>query len=421
MLSALLVALREGVEAALVVGIVLVYLNRTGRPHLARYVWTGMSMAIVLSLGVALVLQRWQVSEDGFEGLMLLLAAIFVVTMIVWMNRVARHLKREIEDRVETLAQRTSFSAGLGLGAFVFLMVLREGVELAIILRAVQLSSEGLGTWIGTLAGLAVAVAVGLFFFKGTLRIPLARFFAATSTILILVACQLGITGLHELSEARWIYSSKQEMALVGPVVRNEFFFFVVILGAAAIVVLREWMTLAHQRLPQNSQLNEAERRRFEWDRRKQRRWAFAAAVTCFVVVLALAAEFVYARAQEAPPEARLLTPVGGVVRIPTAEVSDDNLHFYSVNIGSQLVRFLVIRKPGGWGTALDACLICGAAGYRQQSTNVICRNCAAAIYIPSIGESGGCNPVGVHSRLEGDSLVIQLSDLTHASAMVPR
>src|SRR6266849_1199294 len=222
-LSSLLIALREGVEAALVVGIILVYLSRTGRQHLARFVWYGVAAAAALSLGAAVALERWRISEDGFEGLMLLIAAVFVVTMIVWMNRVARHLKKE----VEAYAEKARSAAGWGIFLFVFLMVLREGAELAIILRAVELSSEGLQTWIGTIVGIAGAVAVGLFFFKGTLRVPLHRFFAATSVILMLVAFQLALTGLHELSEARWLPSSKTEMAILGPIVRNELFFFV--------------------------------------------------------------------------------------------------------------------------------------------------------------------------------------------------
>src|SRR5256885_13747743 len=125
-------------------------------------------------------------------------------------------------------------------------MVVREGTELALILRAVELSTEGLQTWIGTIAGIAGAVAVGLFFFKGTLRVPLHRFFAVTTVILMLVAFQLALTGLHELSEARWLPSSKQEMAVIGPIVRNELFFFVFIFGAAALLVLREWQSASH-------------------------------------------------------------------------------------------------------------------------------------------------------------------------------
>jgi high-affinity iron transporter len=417
LLSSFLIALREGVEAALVVGIVLVYLNRTGRAALVRWVWGGVAAATVSSLAVAIALERWRVSQDGFEGLLLLIAAVFVVTMIFWMNRVARHLKKQIEERVENYAGKRTFAAGLGLAMFVFLMVLREGAELALILRAVELSSEGLAVWVGTILGLSVAIAVGWFFFHGTLKISLAKFFSATSTILILVAIQLALTGVHELSEAMWLPSSRVEMAWIGPIVRNEVFFFTVILGAAAILVLREWFFARAQAALNIS--DAVERRRVEWERRKQRRWAFASAFTCTAVILILAAEFAYTRVTAAPTS-QTIEASGNEVRVPLSEVSDSNLHVFSVTANGTNLRFLVIRKPNGsWGTALDACLICGMAGYRQDGSNVVCRNCASAIYIPTIGEAGGCNPVGVPYRAENGALVIDVSTLAEARSRV--
>ena len=417
MLSSFLIALREGVEAALVVGIVLVYLNRTGRAALVRWVWGGVAAATASSLAVAIALERWRVSEDGFEGLLLLIAAVFVVTMIVWMNRVARHLKQHIEQRVEEFAGKGDFSAGLGLAAFVFFMVVREGAELALILRAVELSSEGLAVWIGTSLGLFLAIALGWFFFNGTFKISLSRFFAWTSTILSIFAVHLALTGVHELSEAMWLPSSRLEMAYVGPIVRNEVFFITVILGAAALLGIREWMAAIGRNDAVGS--DPAERRRLEWERRKQRRWAFASAFTCTAVILILAAEFAYTRVT-ATPMARAIEATGDEVRIPIAEVSDSNLHIFSVDAKGTSLRFLVIRKPNGsWGTALDACLICGTAGYRQDGSNVVCRNCASAIYIPTIGEAGGCNPVGVPSRTESGALVIDVATLTEARSRV--
>ena len=415
MLSALLIALREGVEAALVVGIVLVYLGRTGRQHLSRYVWTGLGVAVVASLAGAVLLDRWKISEDGFEGLLMLVAGLLVVTMIVWMNRVARSLRREIEQRVEGFAQKSALAAGMGLAAFVFVMVVREGVELVLILRAVELSSEGVGVWIGTSLGLALAVAVGVFFFQGTLRIPLGRFFAATSTILYVVAAQLFLTGLHEMSEAQWLPSSQREMAIVGPIVRHEIFFFVLIFGVAALLILREWFA------PNSAALNEAEnpaeRRRKEWERRRQRRWMLLAASSCLIVILGLTADFVYSEVAAAPPPAQSVTGQNGEVHIPQATVEDGRLHFFTLETDGTTIRFLVIRKPGGgYATALDACAICGPAGYRQDGQNVICRNCGAPIYIPSIGQTGGCNPVGFASRSEGGQVVFNVSALVEAA-----
>ena len=420
MLSAFLIALREGVEASLVVGIILVYLSRTGRGGLVRFVWYGVAAAAALSLGVAVALERWRISEDGFEGLMLLIASVFVITMIVWMNRVARHLKEEIEQKVEAYAERAGSAAGWGIFLFVFLMVLREGAELALILRAVELSSEGLQTWIGTIVGIAAAVAVGLFFFKGTLRVPLHRFFATTSVILMLVAFQLALTGIHELSEARWLPSSKVEMAILGPIVRNELFFFVFIFGAATLLILREWQAAAHDKNARGA-VNDAEKRLLESQNRRQRRWMMAAAVASLTVILVLTADFIYARANSAPPAAQPIDAAGNIVRLPVGEVQDGSLHLFTVNAGGQSLRFMIIKKPNGWGVALDACRICGAEGYRQDGQNVICRHCASAIYIPSIGDQGGCNPIGVPSHLDGGDLVIDISALTIAAKEIPQ
>ena len=420
MISSFLIALREGVEAALVVGIVLVYLDRTGRSRLARFVWTGVALAAALSLAAAIALERWKISQDGFEGLLMLIAAVFVVTMIIWMNRAARQLRKAIEQRVESFAQKTDLAAGLGLGAFVFLMVLREGAELALILRAVELSTEGLAVWIGTGLGLLLAIAVGFFFFEGTLKIPLGRFFAVTGAILVIVAVQLAVTGLHELSEAMWLPSGKREMALLGPIVRNEFFFFVVILGAAALLILREWRSMSRAAAAEAA--SGADRRRIRWERRTQSRWMFTAAVVFVMVILALTADFVYTRVSAAAPEAQTVTAQDGAVRILTAGVSDGNLHFFQVEANNISLRFVVIRRPdGSWGTALDACMICGWAGYRQSGSNVICRNCASAIYVPSVGQTGGCNPVSVPARVDGNELTIDVSALTDAARRVPR
>ncbi len=420
MLAAFLIALREGVEAALVVGIILVYLSRTGRAYLARFAWYGVAAATALSLGIAIALQQWRISEDGFEGLMYLLAAFFVVTMIVWMNRVARHLKKDIEQKVESYAVRAGRAAGLGIFLFVFLMVVREGVELALILRAVEMSTEGLQTWIGTILGIAAAVAVGVFFFKGTLRVPLHRFFAVTSAILMLVAFQLLLTGLHELSEARWLPSSKQEMALIGPIVRNELFFFVFVFGAAMLLILREWQSASHEKSAKAA-AGDAERRLLESQNRRARRWMMASTIACLTVILVLTADFIYTRANSAPPVSRAIAAVGNEVRVPLSEIQDANLHLFTVDVGGQSLRFMIIKKPNGYGTALDACRICGAEGYRQDGQNVVCRHCGSAIYVPSIGEQGGCNPVGVPARVDGGELVMDVSSLTQAASEVPK
>jgi high-affinity iron transporter len=415
MFASLLIALREGVEAALVVGIVLLYLARTGRKRLARAVWIGVFLAVLVSGGVAELLDRWQVNQDGFEGLLMILAAVFVVSMIVWMNRAARHLRKDIEQKIEGFTSREGWVAGLGVGTFVFLMVVREGVELALILRAVEFSTASLEVGIGTALGLALAALVGFSFFKGTLRVPLGRFFKATSLILTVVAVQLVITGLHEMSEAMWLPSSRMEMAIIGPIVTNQVFFFAVVLGVALVLAVREWSAMrARSAAPAGT---EAERRRAEWEQRRERRWLLSMAMVCVVVLVALSADFVYNRAEAAQPPAAAIAASGELVRLPIARLSGDPVvTFYSTTINGTTMRFLVVHKPGGtFQAALDACEICGPAGYVVRGNNLICRNCGSPIYIPSVGTPGGCNPIALSSHVENGTLVI---DFSHVTAM---
>ncbi|HEV2388905.1 MAG TPA: Fe-S-containing protein [Candidatus Acidoferrales bacterium] len=409
MIAALLVALREGVEAALVVGIVLLYLARTGRRQLARPVWVGVALAAIASGGLAALLSRWQVNQDGFEGVLLVVAAAFVVTVIVWMNRVARNLRKEIEQKVEGFAHREGWGGSLAVGAFVFLLVVREGVELALILRAVEFSTASLEVAIGTVLGLAIAIAVGIAFFQGTLRVPLGRFFKATSLILTVVALQLLVTGLHEMSEATWLPSSRREMALVGPIVRNEVFFFVLVLGVAAVLAIREWSLFPPAAAGGAS--NPADHRREQWERRRQRRWLVGSAAVCIGVLIALSGEFVYNRAAAAPPPATAVASAGTVVRLPAAALADPPVHFFTTVVDGTALRFLTVHKPDGTlGAALDACQICGAAGFTVQGSNLVCRNCSSPTYIPSVGSVGGCNPIGLPSHIENGMLIVDFS-----------
>src|SRR5690349_8766371 len=193
MLETFIITLREGVEAALIVGITLAYLAKIGRPELRKSVYTALAAAFVGSIGVAILISRTHYNQDIFEGWVMLVAAVFVVTMIVFMMRTGRKLKGEIEGKVGSLAANSS---RLGLFLFVFLMVLREGVETVLILSAVSLNSTGLMSFLGTLIGVALAVLFGVTFVKGSVRINLRKFFRITSVILIFVGVQLVVSGL---------------------------------------------------------------------------------------------------------------------------------------------------------------------------------------------------------------------------------
>src|SRR3974390_846323 len=266
MLQAFIITLREGVEAALIVGITLAYLSKIGRSDLRKSVYAALASAFAGSIGIAILLSRLQWNQDIFEGWVMLVAAVFVVTMIVFMMKTGRKLKGEIEGKIGLFARD---DAWIGLFLFVFLMVLREGVETVLILSAVSLNSSELLSFIGTILGVAVAILFGVMFVKGSVKINLQKFFKVTTAILFFVAAQLLIAGLHELSENGVLPSSRQEMAIIGPIVRNDLFFFLTILVLAALMVLFEMKSRQPADLPPSG----AARRKALWSARKERLW----------------------------------------------------------------------------------------------------------------------------------------------------
>src|ERR1700686_745464 len=294
MLEAFIVTLREGVEAALIVGIALAYLSKINRPELRKSVYAALVAAFVGSLGVAALLSRTQWNQDIFEGWVMLAAAFFVVTMIIFMMRTGRKLKSEIEGKVGLLGGR---NAWFGLFAFVFLMVLREGVETVLILSAVSLNSTELLSFVGTFLGVIVAVAFGVMFVKGSVRINLQKFFRVTTVILFFVAAQLIISGLHELSENGVLPSSKTEMAIIGPIVSNEAFFFVTILALAALMILFEVKRREPVALPPSGAI----RRKALWSAGRERLWMVSVYASSFIFILLVTGELAYTRSVNAP------------------------------------------------------------------------------------------------------------------------
>ncbi len=424
MIEQLIITLREGIEAALMVAIAITYLRRIGRTDLFRVVYAALLAAFGLSLAGAILMTRLQWNEDRFEGWMLLIAGVFVFTMVYWMSKAARHLHAEIEQRLGTLTRQDASATGVFL--FVFFMVLREGVETVLMLTSVSLNTSELLAWLGSVIGLALAILFGVAFVKGTIKIDLRRFFRITNVILWFIATQLLITGLHELSEAGVLPSSRAEMAYVGPLVRNDVFFFVVVLGLAGIMILRDRrasraaaaaaaasQTSGRSDAQGSEGLSGARRRAALAAARRDKIWSSLAYIAAFVFLIMIAGDYVYARSLRALSPAIQLTAHSGMVAVPASQIEDGNLHRYKVITPQGAVRFFAMRKPNGrLALAFDACQICGGEGYYQHGNMLFCRNCDAPINISSLGIWGGCNPIPLQYQATGKMVLIKLGAL---------
>jgi FTR1 family protein len=419
MLQAFVITLREGVEASLIVGIVFAYLGKIGRPELKRTVIWALLSAVAASVVAAVIVAKLQLNSDIFEGWVMLVAAFFVVSMIWFMNKTARSMKGEIEQKI---AKATAGTSKIGLFLLVFLLVLREGVETVLILSAVSLNSTELLSFIGTTLGILVAVVFGVLFIRGSVKINLQRFFRVTTIILYFVTFQLVVSGLHELSENGVLPSSTAEMRTIGPIVRNDLFFFVTMLALAGLMILLEQRRRVPEVLPETA--SAADRRRAAWTARREKMWMTGVVATSFLFIFLSSAEFIYAKSSTALSETNPVTLVGEQVTVPASQIADDKLHRYGVHVEdgqghSPEVRFLLYKKPDGKIVSVaDACSICGPVGFYIGSQGITCKMCASPLNPASMGQPGGCNPIPLPSTQANGQIAIAASDL---KAIAPR
>ncbi len=201
-LTTFFIMIREGLEASLIVGILLAYLKRVGAARHARLVWAGVAAALAVSLAVLGALQVLGAEFDGttekiFEGSTMLLATVVLTWMVFWMMRQARVIKGELHRGVD---RALASGAGWGLLLLAFFAVVREGVETALLLKAAFLST-GVVTPLGSLAGLAAAIGLGVVMYGFGVRIDLRRFFLVTAVILLLFAAGLASHAAHEFAD----------------------------------------------------------------------------------------------------------------------------------------------------------------------------------------------------------------------------
>ena len=214
MLASLLITLREGLEAALIIGIILAYLARTDSRQGFKPVWLGTSLAVLASLiaGAAIYLLAGELSgqaEEVFEGIAMFLAAGVLTWMIFWMRKQAVNIKAHLHAQIQSVL--TSGSS-LGLVAIAFVVVVREGIETVLFLfAATRVAESPILFTAGGFLGLAIAIGIGYSIYKGTSRLNLRTFFNVTSLVLIVFAAGLLAHGIHELHEA----------AIIPPVVEH--------------------------------------------------------------------------------------------------------------------------------------------------------------------------------------------------------
>ncbi|HEX4833441.1 MAG TPA: iron uptake transporter permease EfeU [Trebonia sp.] len=208
MLPTFVIGLREGLEAALIVGIIAAFLGQQGRRDALRQVWIGTGVAVAICIAIAIALQVIssdlpQRQQEGLETVVGALAVVMVTYMIMFMRRHARDLKGELEGAA---ASALAAGSSRALVVMAFLAVLREGFETAVFLLATfHASGDATTSWLGAVIGILLAAAIGYGIYRGGVRLNLGRFFRITGLVLVVVAAGLVMTVFHTANEAGWL------------------------------------------------------------------------------------------------------------------------------------------------------------------------------------------------------------------------
>ena len=196
------IALREGIEMFLIVALILSYLRRTGREALTRAVYSATAVSILSCAGAFLLFRRAS-NQSLWEGILALVAAVLVASLLVYMKRVSTHLKKDIETRVESRAAASSASAAFwGVFAFTILMITREGMETALLVSTALFQLRSAAVSLGLALGLFAAVAIGFAWTRLGRDVDLKALLNILALFLAIFVVQLSLYGVHELSEA---------------------------------------------------------------------------------------------------------------------------------------------------------------------------------------------------------------------------
>lgn len=430
-LQALIITLREGTEVALVLGIVLAYLRKTGRGQLRPAVFLGLGLAVAFSVAGAAIFYRFGLDAENelLEGITMLVAALLVGTLVIWMMSAGRGIKDKLEKKVDRLAaegpdQRPGRTrswifarAGLPILAFTFIMVLREGVETVLFLSALSVSvaSNPLYNILGGGLGIVLAILFGVVLVRGSLRVNLSQFFLITGMVLLLLVVKLLAGAIHEFSEIGLLPTNRTELAIIGFFTREVTSGFILVALILFPGLALWWHSYGGGPSQIPADLPPARRRKLLAEERREKRWGLATAVTAVGLSILLATSLMASARGGHDPEPEELKETGGRVTVNALELEEGKMRKYWVQVEEKKVRFFLLKQNGRIASALDVCEICPLKGYLQRGDVVICKSCDAPINFATIGQPGGCNPIPLSVKQAGEMLVVELKDLAAA------
>jgi FTR1 family protein len=421
MLESFVITLREGVEAALVIGIILAYLRKTGRAYLNKYAYWGLALSSIASVGLAVWFFTIHIEENELiSGYGSIVAGLLVGTAVLWMWRTGRRAGEHLRGRMERIIDKSGrgeAAAGLGILLLTFLMIFREGAETIVFLRGLSLApgASSLTISFGGLAGIGVATLFGYLFIKGALSIDLRNFFTLTSIVLLMLVLKLIATGVHELSEGGYLPSTDLELLIIGYLVRDLYAILILMALVAIPTGIFLWEAFRSRVHPQELEdKSPAERRLVLAELRSRRRFLLGAGALCALILLRLGS-YAMAAAQRGynPKPIEVASKGEQEIRIPFIQLEEGRMVKYLYRLRETGVRFILIKEGSRVISVFDDCPVCPPLGYAQlENGNLYCLNCNTEIALVTVGQKGGCNPIPLPAQVGTGAVQVKVADL---------
>lgn len=397
--------LNSSLEAGLILVLFMLGLKKAGFKSYTGLLYITLTVAIVFSVFTVYWLD-FLGDREIFEGYLAFAASAAAISFWFWIR------STPVADKTVNNLFAVIISFLLIFGKMLEIVMYPSTV---FIMSSNLLNTEMVLKIVGALSGLLITVLFVFIFFKAEKRISEKMYLVFSASVLLVVVFRQIITGLQVLFATGILPLTTWAVTIIAPLINSYYpaFFYALIALTVGL-----W-SIVSNRLSKNPPdisiaANHAHRRKLLAVFNRERRWNRALGISLLTVVMILAGNAALANRGVKIEPPIPVTADGNKILLPLEQVNDGKLHRFSYLTAQNIeTRFIVIKKGESlYGTGLDACDICGKAGYYQRGDEVVCKNCDVVMNIPTIGFPGGCNPIPIKNKMEGGSLVINASDL---------
>ncbi|MHB1126710.1 MAG: Fe-S-containing protein [Bacillota bacterium] len=410
MLQSLVLTLRPGMEAALTVALLLGYLHILDRTELLSWAKRGITAALVLSVAVAFFLQRFG-GREPYEGTVMLFATISCILLLAWM---LMNNRRQVQNE-----HQATGAAGFLWGLAILLVVLTRGVDIALFPTNIFVPSAGyLNTELilkisGGVIGLLLAVVWGTTLSNTVKRATMPGILYLVTGVLLIHILRQTVVVVQILVVNGVLPMNDLLLEIIIPLINKDAWLSgaLIALGSLAILITA---FEARKRSTTQKAANPAQLRKLTARKLADMRWLKSSTVLLLLAVFLMLTGYVAANRKVELSPAVPVSVQDANISIPMDSVNDGQLHRFGYTTArGTTVRLIIIQKGGSaYGIGLDACEICGNAGYYQRGKSVVCTNCDVIINKATIGFKGGCNPVPLIYEMHSGNFVIAEEDL---------